>query len=205
MDHDGGDSEDAPPEGKVFGRLYQAGRWDVPNLFLPSLTYIKENPKATAHFRQKVCNRDYDAVRLLLHAGFPPSAALSPRQHRTALFLAVEMGDVLMCQLLVSFKADPFQRLKPQDQLRIGEVGTTKVQPHALDLAVQNDQLPIIHFFGMHREIPQELDRGNTLPTRQEFPLRLELKANENDFWGSREPEQMREDERSKKGGDRKK
>eukprot|EP00438_Fugacium_kawagutii_P003955 Skav200395 [mRNA] locus=scaffold1919:110890:112768:- [translate_table: standard] len=55
-----------------------------------------------------------------------------------------------------------------------------------LSLGVANDQLPIIHFFSLHREIPQELDRGNTLPTRQEFPLRLELKANEDDFWGSR-------------------
>eukprot|EP00435_Cladocopium_sp_Y103_P032832 s1367_g8.t1 len=183
------DPKDARAESKQFGRVYQAGRWDVPNLFLPSLTY--ENPKATAHFRQKVCDRDYDAVRLLLHAGFPPSAPLSPRQHRTGLFLAVEMGDVLMCQLLVSFKADPFQRLKPQDLRTFGDMGSGKVQPHPLDLAVQNDQLPIIHFFSLHREVPQALDRGNTLPTRQEFPLRLEMKANEDGFWGSRAPRPM--------------
>ncbi|CAK9097684.1 unnamed protein product [Durusdinium trenchii] len=126
LKHDEGKAEDqVAPEEKLFGRVYQPGRWDVPNLFLPSLTYIKENPKATAHFRQKVCNRDYDAVRLLLRAGFPPSTPLSPRHHRTALYLAAEMGDEFMCQLLVSFRADPFQRLKPPENgglITFGEV-----------------------------------------------------------------------------------
>lgn len=97
-----------------------------------------------------------------------------------------------MCQLLVSFKADPFQRLKPQELRGFGDLGSGKVQPHPCDLAVQNDQLPIIHFFSMHRKVPQALDRGNTLPTRQEFPLRLELKANEDGFWGSRAPRPLK-------------
>ncbi|CAK9076392.1 unnamed protein product [Durusdinium trenchii] len=191
LKHDEGKAEDqVAPEEKLFGRVYQPGRWDVPNLFLPSLTYIKENPKATAHFRQKVCNRDYDAVRLLLRAGFPPSTPLSPRHHRTALYLAAEMGDEFMCQLLVSFRADPFQRLKPPENgglITFGEA-SGKLQPHPLDVAVQQDQLPIMHFFEMYRAIPRPLDRGNALPVRQEFPLQVTLKANEDGFDGPREP-----------------
>ncbi len=51
------------------------------------------------------------------------------------------------------------------------EIAFTNFDPPLPDAAIpffwtRNDQLPIIHFFGMHREIPQELDRGNTLPTR---------------------------------------
>ncbi|CAE7187116.1 DEGP10, partial [Symbiodinium microadriaticum] len=157
------------PEEAQFGRVYIPGRWDVANLFLPSLIQVKDNPKATAHFRQKLCARDYDSVKMMLHAGFPPGAALSPRQHRTALFLAAEMGDVLLCQLLLSFRADPFQRLRPQQDGMISAINVEDkghVRPHPLDVAIQRDHLPIVHLFNMHRFNPPPLDLGVTVPVR---------------------------------------
>mmetsp|Transcript_45712 Transcript_45712/g.102342 ORF Transcript_45712/g.102342 Transcript_45712/m.102342 type:complete len:209 (-) Transcript_45712:62-688(-) len=184
-------TEGLVPEEAQFGRVYDPGRWDVANLFLPSLTHVKENPKALANFRQKLLARDYDGVKMVLHAGFPPGAALSPRQHRTALFLAAEMGDVLLCQLLLSFKADPFQRLRPQQEGMISAMNAEEkgtVRPHALDVAIKQDHLPIVHLFSMHRENPPLLDLGVAMPMRQEFPLRLELQANESGLRGPRDP-----------------
>ncbi|OLQ13558.1 Protease Do-like 10, mitochondrial [Symbiodinium microadriaticum] len=188
---DAAKAEGPVPEEAQFGRVYIPGRWDVANLFLPSLIQVKDNPKATAHFRQKLCARDYDSVKMMLHAGFPPGAALSPRQHRTALFLAAEMGDVLLCQLLLSFRADPFQRLRPQQDGMISAINVEDkghVRPHPLDVAIQRDHLPIVHLFNMHRFNPPPLDLGVTVPVRQEFPLRLELQANESGLMGLREP-----------------
>jgi len=53
--------------------------------------------------------------------------------------------------------------------------------------------------------LPTENPNNSWFRPSQGFDCDECNKANENDFWGSREPEQMREDERSKKGGDRKK
>ncbi|CAK9076251.1 Protease Do-like 10, partial [Durusdinium trenchii] len=161
-----------------------------------------ENPKATAHFRQKVCNRaraDAQGVQIgcSMEMGIPilklgglrrlcprgitvrdprvqsvngaqGEKAESKRRKRRE-----DMGDEFMCQLLVSFRADPFQRLKPPENgglITFGEVqkGGRMAEVCADSAGRWQDQLPIMHFFEMYRAIPRPLDRGNALPVRRQ-------------------------------------
>lgn len=96
-----------------LARPYQAGCWDERALFLPTLIGAQENKGVMLHFKTSIEERDLPAVRLLLHSGFPVGAVVGPRG-MTALHLAVQAKDTLMCQLLLSFKADPHQKDVPQ-------------------------------------------------------------------------------------------
>eukprot|EP00931_Biecheleriopsis_adriatica_P010378 TRINITY_DN111454_c0_g1_i1.p1 TRINITY_DN111454_c0_g1~~TRINITY_DN111454_c0_g1_i1.p1 ORF type:complete len:205 (-),score=41.65 TRINITY_DN111454_c0_g1_i1:22-636(-) len=184
-----GESAPSVPESsgkaqKTAERHFEPGRWDNPNFFLPTLKRAKDNEDVMEDFRQKVVNRDLEGVKLLLHAGFPASIALSPRRCRTALHLAAEANDITMCQVLLRFRADPTMPAKPiKEHTAFHLQGKTP-----FDQAQVLENQAIVHLFSKHMHTSRELDTGPAPPARHEFPVRLELKANENNLMGSRDP-----------------
>jgi len=180
--------QEDPRAGDLFDRNYEPGRWDTPGLFLPTLKKVQDNEDMVANFRQKVISGDLNGVKLMLHAGFPPMAVLSPRRRRPALYLAAEVGDETMCQLLIRFNADPEQPVKTTGT----RSAFTLQGPTPLEVARRREHLPVVHMFEQlllkNEGKNCELDRGVDPPPRFEFPLRLELKANERSPMGPREP-----------------
>lgn len=170
----------APP------RLYQPGNWDDCRFFMPTVTDIENNSDAVAQFRQTVVDLDYTAARLLLNAGFPVNQSLSPVRERAALHLAAETGDIMMCKLLLQFKANPHQNCKVNHTRASAAFALTGRTP--LDIAKAREHIPVVHLFSISGRAAVDLDRGVDPPARIEFPLRVELKANEPGLMGPREP-----------------
>lgn len=182
----------AAPRGKAGERQYEPGRWDDCRFFMPSLTEVGKNRDALADFRQRVLDSDYSGVKLILNAGFPANYPLTPGRERTGLHLSAEAGDMLMCKLLLEFKANPYQNCKMIPQRSTSAVTLTGRTP--MDIAKVREHVPVVHLFSqsnLGRAAPPELDRGIDPPARIEFPLRLELKANEPGLMGPRETRQF--------------
>ncbi|CAE8721586.1 unnamed protein product [Polarella glacialis] len=168
----------------LFTRGYCPGHWDIPGLSLPSLTRAQDNEQSVSFFREKVIQSDLTTVRTLLQSGFPVTHPLSPRRSRSALHLAAEAGDIAMVHLLLSFRADPAQPAKMNTNARIGLSMQGRTP---LDVARVREHYEIVHLLSMHLPAPPLVDVGPTPPVRQEFPLRLQLRANEAGLVGARE------------------
>merc|ERR1712079_883314 len=128
-----------------------------------------ENEVIVARFLQMLLDDNLDGVRLLLHSGVPPSMQVaSPR--RTALHIAAERNATLMCQLLLSFRADPIIE---------DAVGWTP-----LLIAKELEFLHLVHLF--------ERSNGEKFTSPPgEKTMRLELRSSEPNFMdppGARPP-----------------
>jgi len=121
--------------------VFRAGNWETRGRFLPTLQGADDNPMVTERFRRCVEERDLTAVKLLLHAGVHPDLPIAPMR-RAALHLAAERGDVLMCQLLLSFSADPKQLDATPPSLSNRTGGLTP-----MDIARARDDIPLNHLF----------------------------------------------------------
>lgn len=169
---------------------YEPGNWDHRGRFLPTIEGADDNPLVAARMHRCVQEGDLTGAKLLLHAGVHPDLPVAPLR-RAALHLAAERNDTLMCQLLLSFSADPKQLdATPASQSnRVG--GWTP-----MDIAKERNYIPLIHLFAMsiprtadrlngssHSSRRPSLDLGPTAPPkRPEKPLRLTPLANEPNF-----------------------
>lgn len=194
---DGGGQGSAPSGGDRDD--YRRGNWENRSLFFPTIRDVEENAEVCAQFRRMVEAGDLDGTRLLLHAGVPPVLPIG-MYRRTALHMATERNDVLMCQLLLSFHADPLQE---DTQLAVAR---NKGAWTSLDIAIELEHLPLVHLFEMQARRQQEAaeaavrqveaaaqqnrdgcsmpvkDHGFPSPSKRSFPLRLEIHANERGF-----------------------
>jgi len=160
---------------------YRLGSWGNRRTYLPTLENVDEqnNPKLVGRFRELVEVRGIEQLRILLHSGVSPNLAISPPK-RTALHIAAERGDELMCQLLLSFKADPL--------LEDETVATADDSGHWTPRAIarKHQHLQVIHLFNAHCGFEDLLDVGpNPGPPRFEKPMRLDLRAHEPGFMSS--------------------
>lgn len=159
------------------GDHYKVGNWDNRNTYFPVLQWAGESSPLQQRFKDLVEARNMQQIRILLHSGVSPNLPLYPLR-RTALHRAAEMGDELLCQLLLSFKADPMVEDESQ--------GAQGFQT-AKDIAKKNQSLQLTHLFNAHLGKSELLDVGpNAGPLRSDKPIRIHLKAYEPCFMSSK-------------------
>lgn len=158
---------------------YKVGSWSQRNTYLPKLDWAEESPVLCERFKNLIEARDMNQIRILLHGGFPPNMRLYPVR-RSALHRATELGDELLCQLLLSFKADPLCA----DDFR-GFAGE-KSHLTPLDIAERNQQLHLTHLFNAHLGNSHLIDVGPSAGRAREHPIRVPLKAYEPGFMSCR-------------------
>mmetsp|Transcript_71444 Transcript_71444/g.136244 ORF Transcript_71444/g.136244 Transcript_71444/m.136244 type:complete len:233 (-) Transcript_71444:75-773(-) len=159
---------------------YRLGNWGNRSTYLPKLDWSEDNPTLVARFKELVEARNMDQIRILLHAGVPPNLAIYPYK-RTALHFAAERGDELMCQLLLSFKADPLLE-DDSPPTRDGDPGhwTPRI------IARKNQHLQLTHLFNAHCGFTELLDVGpDPGPLKSDKPMRCHLEAHEPGFMSS--------------------
>jgi hypothetical protein len=159
---------------------YKVGEWSKRNTYLPVLQWAGESNVLQDRFKNLVEMRNMNQIRILLHGGVSPNLRLYPLR-RTALHRATELGDELLCQLLLSFKADP---LLEDDYIgRAGE--KSRMTPQ--DIAIKNQQLQLTHLFNAHLGQSHLLDVGpDAGPLRSDKPIRIHLTAYEPCFMSSK-------------------
>lgn len=123
---------------------HKLGNWGDRAYFLPSIPGSAGKPLVAQRLRQRVEASDVRQVRLLLHAGVPPDTPLQQPLNRTALHLAADRGDELMCQLLLSFRADP--RLTDNTPPKAGDAGRRT----PMELASRGAHDHVCHLFDAH-------------------------------------------------------
>mmetsp|Transcript_21911 Transcript_21911/g.63182 ORF Transcript_21911/g.63182 Transcript_21911/m.63182 type:complete len:199 (+) Transcript_21911:47-643(+) len=150
---------------------FTKGGLDRRDRFLPTLVKVEENRSVAEQLRRYVESGNLDGVRLLLYAGVP--AGLPLDDHKiTGLHIAAGRNDALMCQMLLSFNADPHA----YDMSPAG--GETP-----LEIAMEHENLPVVHLFLMQGPSPQPLDPGPKPGlSRMHEQSRLPLLANEKGF-----------------------
>lgn len=160
---------------------YEPGKWTHRCRYLPTVVGADENDVIVERFLQMLLNDNLDGVKLLLHSGVPPCMTVaSPR--RTALHIAAERNATLMCQLLLSFRADP----------HIEDcVGWTPVL-----IARELEFLHLVHLF--------ERSHGEKFtPPPGEKTMRLELRSSEPNFMdppGARPPLSIKDSSSDNRG-----
>lgn len=160
---------------------YRLGNWGNRSTYLPKLHWSEDNPTLVARFKQLVEARNMDQIQILLHAGVPPNLAIYPHK-RTALHFSAERGDELMCQLLLSFKADPLLEDETPPS-RDGDPGhcTSRM------IAKKNQHLQLTHLFNAHCGFTELLDVGpDPGPLKCDKPMRCHLEAHEPGFMSSK-------------------
>lgn len=124
---------------------FAPGNWSQRKFYLPSLrpTGTSCSAQLVDHFRTAVEERNVERIKVLLHAGLSPDVVLT-HQQRTALHYAAERGDMLMCQLLLSFDADP--QIADLSPCVAGDAGSWT----PMKLALRNQHIEIMHLFEGH-------------------------------------------------------
>mmetsp|Transcript_83962 Transcript_83962/g.166689 ORF Transcript_83962/g.166689 Transcript_83962/m.166689 type:complete len:184 (-) Transcript_83962:63-614(-) len=116
---------------------YAPGVWTHRSRFLPTVSVPDADSAMGDQFRDAIEAGNLQAVRLLLHSGVPPDITIG-EHGRSGLHLATLRNDALMCQLLLSFRANPLhQDLHP----------LTDCVRAPVDVARERDLLPILHMF----------------------------------------------------------
>lgn len=157
---------------------YRLGNWGNRSTYLPKLDWgsAEDNQALISRFRDLVEARNMDQIRILLHAGVPPNLPIYPFK-RTALHLSAERGDELMCQLLLSFKADPL--LEDDSPPVVGDSGHWTPR----FIAKRNQHLQLTHLFNAHCGFTELLDVGpDPGPLKSDKPMRCHLEAHEPGF-----------------------
>lgn len=171
---------------------HKLGNWGDRAYFLPSIPCSPGRPQMAQRLRERVEASDVRQVRLLLHAGVPPDTPLIQPLGRTALHLAADRGDGLMCQLLLSFSADPL--LADNTPSKPNDAGHRT----PMDLAQMHAHDHVRHLFDAHllrlrsanesldssADRPADLGPGGPPPPVQ-CPVRLRLRAIEPGFMKS--------------------
>lgn len=171
---------------------HKLGNWGDRAYFLPSIPCTAGRPQVAQRLRQRVEASDVRQVRLLLHAGVPPDTQLTQPLGRTALHIAAEKGDGLMCQLLLGFRADP--RLMDNSPAKPNDTG----HHTPMQLAQMHAHDHVCHLFDAHLlrlrsscdYLDSSADRPADLgpdgpPPPVQCPVRLRLRAAEPGFMTS--------------------
>lgn len=171
---------------------HKLGNWGDRAYFLPSIPCKPERPQVAQRLRQRVEASDVRQVRLLLHAGVPPDTPLTQPLGRTALHLAADRGDGLMCQLLLSFRADP--RLEDNTPAKPNDAGhrtpMSLAQMHAHDHVCHLFDAHLLRLRSARDDLDSSADRPADLgpggpPPPVQCPVRLRLRATEPGFMTS--------------------
>lgn len=163
---------------------YKVGCWDNRGSYFPVLDWAQTDKYMQDRFKALVEARNMEQIRILLHSGVSPNMQLY-RMKRTPLHRAVELGDELLCQLLLSFKADP---LLEDDNQRLAAAGE-KARLSPMDMAENQQQLHLIQLFKAHLGESALLDVGpDARLISSDKPIRIHLRADEPRFMSSKAP-----------------
>lgn len=171
-----------------FGKTcshYRLANWGNREFYLPSIA-SENRPPIADRLRERVEACDLAQVKLLLHAGVPPDLfGVAPRRFGggTALHFAAHRGDELMCQLLLSFRANP----ELPDNTPASAESPGRRTP--IDIARRASHTHLVHLFNAHlirvkakcTIEPADLGPGG-MPPPAPHPVRLRLNAVEPGF-----------------------
>jgi len=159
---------------------YRVGNWKNRAFFMPSVKNPESNKALMEHFRDAVQNRNLDAVRFLMHASVSPNLSLN-KIGQTPLHFATFGDDTLMCQLLLTFKADPGKA-----DLSMAPHNSDRWHGTPFGFARNTGNLALVHLFELHMGLKDNMDFGpNPGPLTVRTPLSLNLRAKEVGFMGT--------------------